>query len=112
MQEIIRKLENDTVILSNWFRDNYMKVNGEKCHLMYFSNVKSTSSLIQVNNELIHESPEEKLLGVSLDKTLSFKVHATSLYKKANHKMHALSFIAHYLDSQKLRSVMKAFILS
>ena len=47
-EEIIRKLENDTVILSNWFRDNCMKVNGEKWHLMYFNNVQGTSFAIQI----------------------------------------------------------------
>ena len=111
-EEIVRKLENDTAILSNWFGDNSMKVNGEKCHLMFFSNVQSTSITIKINNELIHESPEEKLLSVILDKTLSFKVHVASLYKKANQKLHALSRIAHYMDSEKLKHVMKAFILS
>ena len=28
-EEIIRKLENDAVTLSNWFRDNSMKGNGK-----------------------------------------------------------------------------------
>ena len=101
-----------TLILSNWFRDNSLKVNAEKCHLMYFSNVQSTSIAMQINNEVIQEIPEEKLLGVTLDKTLSFKAHVTSLYKKANQKLHALSRIAHYTDSEKLKSVIKAFILS
>ena len=41
-EEIIRKLENDTAILSEWFRDSSMKVNAEKCHLMFFSTTKST----------------------------------------------------------------------
>ena len=49
-EEIIRKFENDTVILSSWFRDNYTKVNGEKCLLMYFRNVQSTSIVIQIIN--------------------------------------------------------------
>ena len=111
-EEIIRKLENDTAILSKWFRDNSMKVNGEKCHLMFFSNVKSTNIEININNEVIQESSEERLLGVILDNTLSFKAHVTSLYKKANQKLHALSRIAHYMDSEKLKHVMKAFILS
>ena len=110
--ESIRKLESDTFILSNWLRENYMKVIGENCHLMYFSNVQSTSIAIQINNEIIHESPEENLLGDTLDKTLSFEAHVTSLYKRANQKLHALSRIAHYMDSEKLKSVMKAFILS
>ena len=78
----------------------------------FFSNIQSTGIVIQINNELIHESPEEKLLGGTLDKTLRFKAHVTSLYKKANQKLHALSRIAHYMDSEKLKSFMKAFILS
>ena len=49
---------------------------------------------------------------VSIDKNLSFKAHVTSLYKKANQKLHALSRIAHYVDYEKLKHVMGAFILS
>ena len=39
-------------------------------------------------------------------------LYQKSLYKKANQKLHALSRIAHYMDSEKLEHVMKAFILS
>ena len=111
-EEIIRKLENDTAILSEWFRGNSMKVNAEKYHLIFFSNTKSTNIEIKINNEVIHESPEEKLLDIIFDKTLSFTAHATSLYKKENQKPHALSRIAHFMDSEKLNHIMKAFILS
>ena len=72
-EDIIKKLENETAILSNRFRDISLKVNGEKCHLMFFSNVQNTSVTIKINNELIHENREEKLLGVILDKTLPLK---------------------------------------
>ena len=88
-----------------------MKVNAEKCHLMFFSNTKSTSIEIKINNEVSHESPEEKLLGIIFDKTLSFKAHVAPHYNKANQKLHALSRIAHYMDSENLKHVMKAFIL-
>ena len=111
-EEIIRKLENDTAILSELIRDNSMKVNAEKCHVMFFRNTKSTSIERRIDTEVVHESTEEKLLGIIVDKTLSFKAHVISLYKKANQKLHALSRIAYYMDSKKLKLVMKAFILS
>ena len=41
-----------------------MKVSGDKCHLMFFSNVKNISITQKIDNELILESPEEYLLGV------------------------------------------------
>ena len=97
-------------MLSNWFRDSE-----DQCGEMppnVSSNTKSTNIEIKINNEVIHESPQEKLLGVVLDNTLSFKAYATSLYKKANQMLHALSRIAHYMDSEKLKNVMKAFNIS
>ena len=38
-----------------------MKVNGEKCHLMFCINVKNTNIKIKIDNGLIQESSEEKL---------------------------------------------------
>ena len=71
------------------------------------SNVQSTSSTIKISNELIHESPEEKLLGVISDRTLSFKAHVTFLNKKADQKLHALSRIAHCMDSERKQDSKK-----
>ena len=79
---------------------------------LLFSNVKSSNITIKINNALIRESPEEKLLGVIVDKTLSVKVHVASLYKKANQRLHAQSRITHSMDFEKLKNVMKAFIIS
>ena len=60
-EEITRKSENGITFLSSWFRDNFMKINKEKCHLLYFSNVKSSNIAIKTSNKLIHETSEEKL---------------------------------------------------
>ena len=49
-----------------------------------FSSVWGTNIAIKIISELIHESSQENLLGVILDKNLSFKAHVTSLYRKAN----------------------------
>ena len=60
----------------------------------------------------IKESKEEKLLGVILDKTLCFKQQVRSICKKAGQKLHALSRISHFLDTEQLKRIMRAFILS
>ena len=43
---------------------------------------------------------------------MNFNEHITKIYKKASQKLHALARIAKYMDSQKLRIIMKAFIES
>ena len=83
-EEIIRKLESNITTMSDWLWDNCMKLDGEKCLLTIFSNTKDTSLEIKIDNEIIPESSEEKLLRVSLDKTLSFKTHTISLNNSAS----------------------------
>ena len=65
-----------------------------------------------INKFEIESSKKEKLLGISIDTTLSFEHHITSLCKKASQKLHALARIAHYMDLEKGRSLMKEFITS
>ena len=110
-ENVINKLETETLLISEWFRNNYMKLNDDKCHLMIFGE-KSNDLSIKIGSTTITGSREEKLLGVTLDKQLSFKTHVQSLCKKASQKLHALSRISYLLDTEKLKHIMRAFILS
>ena len=69
-------------MISEWFQNNYMKLNGDKCHLMIFFGEKTDDLSIKIGNTTIIESREEKLLGATVDKQLSFKTQVQSLYKK------------------------------
>ena len=60
----------------------------------------------------IKNSTEEKLLGVKFDSNLSFENHVISLCKNASQKLHAFARISHYMDLNKRRNLMKAFITS
>ena len=50
--------------------------------------------------------------SISIDTTPFLEHHITSLSKKASQKLHALARIAHYMDFEKGRSLMKAFVIS
>ena len=86
-----------------------MKANADKCHLLVSSDESCTARIEYFS---IKNSTEEKLLGVKFDSNLSFESHITSLCKKASQKLHALARISHYMDLNKRRSLMKAFITS
>ena len=107
---VISDLEKSTNSLLNWFRENHMKANADKCHLLVSSNESCTA---KIEDFSIKNSTEEKLLGVKFDSNLSFENHVTSpLCKKASQKLHALARISHYMDLNKRRNLMKAFITS
>ena len=86
-----------------------MKVNADKFHLFVSSDESCT---VKIEDFSIKNSTEEKLLGVKFDSNLSFEGHITSLCKKASQKLHALARISHYMDLNKRRNLMKAFITS
>ena len=109
IDKLIETLEHDTNILLTWFKQNQMKSNNDKCHLMIINNEDNT---IKLKGEEIRGKKTVKLLGVTIDNKLNFNEHVTNIYMKANQKFHALKRIAKYLDSNKLRILMKAFIES
>ena len=109
LDALINKLEESTNNLFQWFRNNHMKANADKCHLLVTGNYEVSAN---INEFEIESSKKEKLLGISIDTTLSFEHHITSLCKKASQKLHALARIAHYMDFEKRRSLMKAFVIS
>ena len=111
LQEVTLRLENDTVKLSNWFAENFMKLNEEKCHLLVFGE-KDTEISINVGPSVIKESKEEKLLGVVIDQKLNFKQHLNTVCRKASQKLHALARASTYMPKEKTRMVMRAFIMS
>ena len=92
LDTLINKLEESTNNLFQWFRNNHMKASGDKCHLLVTWNYEVSAT---TNDFEIESSNKEKLLGISVDTTLSFEHHITSLCKKANQKLHGLAKITH-----------------
>ena len=74
LEDLLYNLEYDTQSAIVWFENNYMKLNQDKCHFLISGNV--TEHLwAKVGDELIWESAEETLLGVTIDKHLNFNSH-------------------------------------
>ena len=84
LDNVINNLEKSTNSLLNWFRQNHMKANADKCHLLVSSDEVCTA---KIEDFTIENSTEEKLLGVKFDSNLSFEGHVTCLCKKASQKL-------------------------
>ena len=107
---LLNTLEKNVEFLNKWFQDNYFKLNADKCHLLV-SNHDEDASII-VNNKIVEGSKSVKLLGVKIDNKINFKEHLTNICNKVSAKLHALARISNFMDPQKLRMIMKAFIES
>ena len=110
MDSLLDVLENDTDTLINWFRENYLKLNADKCHLIVSNHSKDI--VINVGGEVIECKKSVKLLGITFDNQLKFNDHVSNICKIASQKLHALARISNYMSQNKLRILMKAFIES
>ena len=60
----------------------------------------------------LNQAKKELLLGVTRDNELKFDDHINYLCKKAGQKLNALARIAPFMDTNKKRTIMKAFVES
>ena len=109
VENVIAKLENDALAISEWFPNNRMKLNEDKCHLMVFGG-KSNEVSVKIGETDVKESKEKKLLGIIFDQQLGFKQHIKTLCKIASQKHQAPARKYATWTQKKLKQVMQAFV--
>ena len=55
LRAVLSKLKNDALLLSEWFSDNFMKLNEEKSHLLIFG-AKNDGTTLNIGTSQISES--------------------------------------------------------
>ena len=97
INSVITSLEKASKALFQWFENNLLKSNADKCHLLVSS---SDAINLRVSKYYIKNSECEKLLGV------------TNICRKASRKTYALARIAPYTALSKRLMVRNAFFNS
>ena len=108
--KVISQLENDIAILLEWMRNNGLKANSSKFHLILSEAGDQYS--VNVDKCKIPNSKSNKLLGINIDNKMKFNDHVSDICTKASQKLHALSRISNYMTLTQRKITMKSFILS
>ena len=82
VDDLITSLEQASNGLFEWFKNNLLKSNTDKCHLLV-----TADDRVSMNELKIDKSDTEKLLGVKFDKKLTFDDHISDICKKAGRKI-------------------------
>ena len=105
----VKLLEKVACAIFQWFKDNEMKANADKCHVLLSTSIQLT---IKINEVQIKNSQSEKLLRIIIDNDLKFEDHINNICRKASAKICALFKKAPYMDFPKRKQIMNAFFKS
>ena len=113
IEKLITTLENDSLILIDWFTVNQMKANPDKFQAIAIGN-KSHSENISFNlkGKIINCEDEVNLLGVTIDFQLKFNTHIANTCKKASRQLNVLKRVGKYLNRRGKLTIYHSFILS
>ena len=87
IEDVINKLKKDSLVLIEWYESNYLKPNPVKWHLLLSE--LGDEMTINIANDCISNSTDQKILGVIFDNKLNFNTHVSKLCKRAGQKIHA-----------------------
>ena len=98
ISSVVKLLEEVACAIFQWFKDNEMKANADKCHVLLSTSIQLT---IKINEVQIKNSQSEKLLGITIDNDLKFEDHINNICRKASGKICASSRKAPCMDFPK-----------
>ena len=99
-------------VLQSWFKRNYLNINESKTKVLPLGDNPPCYELFADRTrpplDVVHDM---KLLGLTIDSSLSFKAHIKSVRNKVNGKVGALRRVRKFIPSELMVNIYKAFIL-
>lgn len=111
VSDVKHRLKSDLDLVLNWFTNNGMVANPEKFQAIFLG-TKDSNINIEIGTNVITSSKEVKLLGVTIDRQLSFFPHVSQICRKASAKTKALRRIRSYLTQNQADLLFSSFIMS
>ena len=107
--EDVKSLEEDSIKLFQWFSDNQIKANHDKCHLRVSG---KTNVTMNAGGFKMKNSECKKLLGINVDCGLKFENYLDGVMKKSSNKINALFRVTQFLSLSKKKMLMNSFFQS
>ena len=97
VNDVIENLQSDLRLALKWLKDNQMRVNPGKVQLMFLSKYTINKSIL-LNNKTIESSKSVKLLWLTIDNKLNFRILINNICKVASAKIKGSGRIRNILN--------------
>ena len=89
-----------------------MILNPKKCHVMSVGKDTHDKDVFYYENLTLKNSNDEEILGVTIDKKLTFHQHNKKMCRKAGQKLSALLRLCPYLDTNNRKAIYTIMVKS
>ena len=86
IETITNTLNDDISNVYNWFENNHLSLNEDKCQFLIIErpgNIRNEIAEIKIRNKTIYETNKGKLLGITFDNNINMNDHIKSICKKS-----------------------------
>ena len=107
-------LQNAVDHVQSWFKNNKLLLNPQKSHVMLIGTQQRTQKLLRitVNCTTLDQKDHVKLLGIHIDKNLTWYAHTEKLGRDPNRRLPLLNRLAHIILKKSLKAVFNCLIQS
>ena len=105
-EDLIRTIKN----ILKWFRLSSLKANPRNFQIMILSDKTYCKHILKINSTCIQSSNYVTLLGIMIDKNLTFKKHFDTFARKAQYKLHVLQRLRKSLTIEKVKILGNDFV--
>ncbi|XP_057312173.1 uncharacterized protein LOC130653672 [Hydractinia symbiolongicarpus] len=95
-----------------WFENNQLVANPAKFQLMFLGCPHSDTLSLRISNNFLVASESVKLLGITIDRCLTFNEHISNLCKKGNSNVRCLHRIRRFISFEHSKLLLNFYILS
>ena len=109
LHNVIENVENTANVIIDWYTINSMKVNPDKFNAIIFG--KNECVNLTFNDITVKSMDEVKLLGIKIDKQLTFNSHVSDLCQKTSRQVNALCRLRNVASKESKFIMYKTYIL-
>ena len=108
--DVLSNLQSDCNHAIEWFNNNDIKANPDKFQFMMLSS--SSLAPVELSLDSITSQYYVKVLGIIIDKQLTFNEHISLCCAKATRQLNAFARISKYLNPNSRRTIHHSFVAS
>ena len=114
LDKLLILLEKESEVAIKWFSDNNMIVNPKKFQAIIINrpNRSNHNWYLTINNAEIKSKESVTILGIEIDNKLNFEKHVSTICKKANNQLNAISRIGKHLGQKEKEILINSFVYS